>query len=349
MELFIAYSDDHKKHRPPIGSTHPENPLRLQIAIEALRSSSMWSKASILTPKKASLVNVLTVHDNEYVELIREISKRGGGYVDLDTYVSPETFDVALMACGAAIQGVHVLYEKGSSLFLSLLRPPGHHAGRHGRALGAPTLGFCIFNNIAIAARHAEEAMKLRPIVIIDIDVHHGNGTQEIFWNDANVIHIDIHEHDIYPGTGDVEDAGGDEARGTKVNIPLPHYSNDDDYIYVWKEVVEPLILTVKPRIIMLSLGFDAYLNDGLASMNVTSRFFTFAASSLALMAKRFLGTLAVLEGGYTIGLRKGLPAFVKGYIEPQLDIEYRAEPHRGIRIVATRVRKMLREFLGVL
>ena len=349
MELLIAYSDDHKKHRPPVGSTHPENPLRLQIAIEALRSSGMWDKANILIPEKASLDNVFTVHDSEYVELIREVSRRGGGYVDLDTYVSPETFDVALMACGAAIQGVRILCERGSALFLSLLRPPGHHAGRCGRALGAPTLGFCIFNNVAMAAKYAEEAMKLRPIVIIDIDVHHGNGTQEIFWNDANVIHVDIHEHGIYPGTGDVEECGGIEARGTKINIPLPHYSNDDDYIYVWKEIVEPLILTVKPRMIMLSLGFDAYLNDGLASMNVTSKFFTFAAGSLALMAKRFLGTLAVLEGGYTIGLREGLPAFVKGYIEPQLDIEYRAEPHRSTRIIVARVRKVLREFLGVL
>ncbi|HIP56770.1 MAG TPA: histone deacetylase [Ignisphaera aggregans] len=349
MQLFIAYSDDHKKHRPPIASTHPENPLRLEIAIEALRNSGMWDKADVIVPERADLDNVLAVHDSDYVELVREMSKRGGGYIDLDTYVSPHTFDVALLACGAAIQGVRLLLEKGSALFLSLLRPPGHHAGRYGRALGAPTLGFCIFNNIAIAAKYAEEVMKLRPIVIIDIDVHHGNGTQEIFWNDANVIHVDIHEHGIYPGTGDVEDIGGNEARGTKVNIPLPHYSGDDDYIYVWKEVVEPLVFTIKPRMIMLSLGLDAYLDDGLASMSVTSKFFTFAASSLALMAKRFLGTLTVLEGGYTVGLREGLPAFVRGYIQPQIDTEYRVEPHRGVRIVVNRVKKVLREFLGVL
>ncbi len=349
MKLYIAYSDDHEGHRPPDGAPHPENPMRLHIAVEALKSSGLWNRAHIIMPTEVGLEHVLRVHDADYVDLIRKVSERGGGYLDPDTYVARGTLRAALTAIGASIMGVDLLLEKGSALFLSLARPPGHHAGRCGRALGAPTLGFCVFNNVAAAARYAIDVKRVWPIVIVDFDVHHGNGTQEIFWYESNVIHIDIHEHGIYPGTGDLEDVGGGEAEGTKINVPLPSYSSDDDYIYVWKEVVEPLIHLAKPRLILVSAGFDAYKDDGLASMEVTSKFFSFAASSLAILSKRYLGTLIVLEGGYTVGLRDGLASFVEGYISEDQNIESYGKSSAVVRDIVNKVKNVVRRFFGAL
>ncbi len=349
MEFHIAYSDDHKGHRPPNGAPHPENPMRLHIAVEALKSSGLWNRARIIVPMEVSLEYVLRIHDVDYVNLIQKISKRGGGYLDPDTYVARGTLKAALTAIGASIMGVDLLLEKGSTLFLSMTRPPGHHAGRRGKALGAPTLGFCIFNNVAAAARYAIDEKRLWPIVIVDFDVHHGNGTQEIFWYESNVIHIDIHEHGIYPGTGDLEDVGGGEAEGTKINVPLPSHSSDDDYIYVWKEVIEPLINTAKPRLILVSAGFDAYKDDGLASMKVTSKFFSFAGSSLAILSKRYLGTVVVLEGGYTVGLRNGLTSFVEGYISEDRSAESYGKPCATVRDIVNEVKSIVRRFFGTL
>ncbi len=349
MKLYIAYSDEHEGHRPPNGAPHPENPMRLRIAVEALKASGLWSRAHIVVPTEVSLEHVLRVHDADYVDLIRKVSERGGGYLDPDTYVARGTLKAALTAIGASITGVDLLLEKGSALFLSLVRPPGHHAGRCGRALGAPTLGFCVFNNVAAAARYAIDVKRVWPIVIVDFDVHHGNGTQEIFWYEDKVVHVDIHEHGIYPGTGDLEDVGGGDAEGTKINVPLPPYSSDDDYIYVWREVVESLIHLVKPRLVLVSAGFDAYKDDGLASMEVTSRFFRFAASSLAILSRRYLGTLVVLEGGYTVGLRDGLTSFVEGYINEDRSVESYGNPSAVVRNVVNEVRNVVRRFFGTL
>ncbi|HDI02140.1 MAG TPA: histone deacetylase family protein, partial [Ignisphaera sp.] len=228
----------------------------------------------------------------------------------------------------------------------ALTRPPGHHVGRYGRAMGAPTQGFCIFNNIAGAIYYAL-SKKVKPILILDIDVHHGNGTQEIFWRNPDVIHIDIHEEGIYPGTGDIKDIGGDEARGTKINIPMPPLSQDEDYLYVLRELIIPLIDSIKPRIIVMSAGFDAYQHDGLASMMLSQEFYYRFGVAIANICKKYRGLLAVLEGGYTTGLRYGLPAFIKGFInyrEVELrDIEI--EPTKSVKNRVSEVMKILKSY----
>lgn len=308
--MKILYSEVFKAHRAE--AYHPENPKRLELAVEALKTRGLWENPE--EPPEAEVKEILKVHSPEYVEEIRQLSERGVTYIDPDTYVSKGTWKAALKAFGAALQAAK-LAIKEKDFYLALVRPPGHHAGRSGKAFSAPTLGFCIFNNAARAASLLKE--KLGRAIIIDFDVHHGNGTQEIFWKDGSVIHIDIHEDGIYPGSGRVYDVGGEGAEGSKINIPMPHYSKDDDYIFAWREVVIPILENIEPKVVVVSAGFDAFKDDGLATMELTEKFYYFAGASLSKFS-----LVVVLEGGYGVGLKRGLPAFTSGYLAGKADIE---------------------------
>ncbi len=296
--MKVYYDDIFLLHRPQ--NYHPENPKRLETIRKALDRRNLWK--NVVKPRKADLSDVLKVHDRDYVDFVKRMCERGG-YIDSDTYVCKDSWDSALTALGCAVQCVENAV-KDKDLHLALVRPPGHHAGRRGVAMNAPTQGFCIFNNMAMATLKAKEFFDR--VLVIDFDVHHGNGTQEIFWGDLDVIHVDFHEYGIYPGTGAVDDTDG-----AKVNVALPHYCNDDDYIYAWNEVVEPILTYLKPKLVLVSAGFDAFMNDGLATMELSEKFYAFAGSRL-----REFSVVALLEGGYTVGLERGLPAFVEGYLE---------------------------------
>ena len=296
--MKIYYDEVFLQHKP--NGYHPENPNRLKIIRKALEEKGIWQ--NVVKPKEARVEDLLKVHDEEYVDFIRK-SCQNEDFIDSDTYVCRESWDSALTAFGCAIHCVEDAVEN-KDLHLALVRPPGHHAGKKGVAFNAPSLGFCLFNNVAGAVVKAKEFFDR--VLVIDFDVHHGNGTQEIFWGDLSVIHIDFHEYGIYPGSGALE-----ETDGAKINIALPHYSNDNDYIYAWNEVVEPILSDVKPKLVLVSAGFDAFKDDGLATMELTEKFYAFAGSRL-----REFSVVAVLEGGYSIGLERGLPAFVEGYLE---------------------------------
>ncbi len=332
--MRIFYSEVFKDHKPE--GYHPENPKRLEFAVEGLKEFDLWK--NVEEPPEAKVEELLRAHSKEYVEKIRELSKTGFSFIDPDTYVSSATWKAALKAFGAAMEAARLALKK-KDLYLALVRPPGHHAGKGGRAFNAPTLGFCIFNNSAGATLEIRDA--LGEAVVIDFDVHHGNGTQEIFWKDKDVIHIDIHEEGIYPGSGDVYDIGGKGAEGSKVNVPMPHYSKDDDYIFVWQEIVLPILKDVKPRVIVVSAGFDAFKGDGLATMELSEKFYHFAGASLS----RFSLAL-ILEGGYSVGLRKGLPAFIEGYLEGKPELE-KIFPKYGTIKVVEEVRKIQSEWWG--
>lgn len=320
--MEILYSEVFKEHKPL--TYHPENPERLELAIVGLRESGLWR--NVREPPEAEVEELLRVHSEEYVERIRELSKTGFSFVDPDTYVSPATWAAALKAFGAAVETARLALKR-KDIYLALVRPPGHHAGRRGRAFNAPTLGFCIFNNSAGAALEIKDA--LGDAVVIDFDVHHGNGTQEIFWEDKNIVHIDIHEEGIYPGSGKIYDVGGKGAEGSKVNVPMPHYSKDDDYIFAWREMVIPTLENIEPKVVVVSAGFDAFRNDGLATMELTERFYHFAGASLSKSS-----LAVVLEGGYSVGLRKGLPAFVSGYLSREAPIEEVHPSHEAVKVV---------------
>ncbi len=305
--VTVLYHDDFMLHSPE-PYQHPENPARLRRVLEALRARSLEGRVQVREPREGNSSVFTSVHSPSYLKYVLSLGDQGVSWIDADTYVSPGTRKAVARLAGAADEAVSLALEGGKAFIAG--RPPGHHAGIAGRALGAPTNGFCIVNTAALVARMLSARSK--PVVVVDFDLHHGNGTQEIFWDDPNIIHIDIHQDPatIYPGVGFPEDLGTGEAKGTKVNIVTPPYSGDDIYMHALS-VVRAIVEEVKPDYIVFSAGFDAYRGDNdFTVMNVGSRFYWEAGRTLSALAK---GVVAVLEGGYGVGLERGLEAFMAG------------------------------------
>ncbi|EZQ10874.1 MULTISPECIES: histone deacetylase family protein [Acidianus] len=319
--MFIVLSKKHELHYPP--SLHHENPDRIRISLDAIKDLG-----KLVEPDPAQ--NVL-VHSPEYVERV----KRTNGWLDADTYVNTNTYIAALYALGGAELAVRL----GG---IALVRPPGHHSGTNGKALGAPTQGFCIFNNVAYAIKK----LGLKNVAVIDFDVHYGNGTQEIFYRDPEVLHIDIHQDPgtLYPGTGFPEMIGEGEGRGTKVNLIVPPLSRDDIYLELIP-IVESILDDYKPSTLIFSAGFDAYVEDGLSSVMATEKTF-YSFGRLNYPSKS-----AVLEGGYSEGLRRGLRAFAEGFsnLEKDYPITYSTDSvkTRFLQYLG-KERKILRDYWKV-
>ncbi|MCD6340935.1 MAG: histone deacetylase [Desulfurococcales archaeon] len=308
ISVGIVYDKIYLRHSDVVG-THPESPSRLIKIMYSLEGLSLLKKVSVIKPEKAPLEAIYSVHDREYVELIKNTSSESFKYIDSDTYVNKWTYTAALYAAGGTIKAIEATLAGNYLRVFALVRPPGHHAGIRGSALGAPTLGFCIFNNVAIGAKYLL-SKGFKKIAIVDIDVHHGNGAQEIFWTNPYVLHIDIHQRGIYPGTGSISDVGGGDAAGTKVNIPLDYGAGDITYSILLTEIIEPLISEFKPDYILVSAGFDAHHSDHLAGLSLTARGYYEIFSRIVKLADRYCGgkLVAVLEGGYRDGLTKGVP-----------------------------------------
>ncbi len=322
--VTALYTPRFLEHKPPY--PHPENPSRLRIALEALRS---LGEVEVVEPGSATVEDLLRVHDAEYVEAIRRIVEEGLPFVDNDTYASPGTLGAALAAAGAAMDAVRMA---GSSVPVALVRPPGHHAGRRGRAMGAATQGFCIFNNLAVAAAMLLSA-GCRRVAVVDFDAHHGNGTQEIFYSEPRVLHIDLHEDpaSLYPGTGFPTQLGSGEGEGTKVNVVLPPSSADDVYLAAIEEVVVPLLEEFKPEVLLFSAGFDAFEGDGLTHLRAGERAFHELGRIPRVVGVSRVAT--VLEGGYSAGLSRGLPAFVSALAGSEADWPVKTSREAVVRL----------------
>ena len=274
---------------------HPENPGRLVAIWEALQNASLPAGVSWTEPAPATLEQVLRVHRPELVNLVRELAARGGGPIDADTVTSARSYDAALVAAGGAIAAVrHVLAKPGQRAF-ALVRPPGHHATPE------QPMGFCLFNNAAIAVRAALDEHGLKRVAIVDFDVHHGNGTQAVFAAEPRVLFLSLHQFPWYPGTGRLEEVGEGAARGQTVNLPLPAGCGDAAYQAAFERVVEPVVRRFQPELIVVSAGFDAHWADPLAEMAVSTTGFVAMARALAGLADELCqGRLALtLEGGY--------------------------------------------------
>ncbi|HJN43685.1 MAG: histone deacetylase [Vicinamibacterales bacterium] len=289
--MLLVGSDHFIDHQTPDG--HPEQPARARVMAEVSRR---WSDAggALTAPRPATLDELVRVHTPEYVDQIADTAGQRFR-LDADTYTSADSYDVALHAAGAAITAVeHTLTEAMPAI--AFVRPPGHHA-EPDRAMG-----FCLFNNVAVAAASARAAGVNR-VAILDYDVHHGNGTQWMFYDDPAVLYVSLHQYPFYPGTGAVTDVGRGDGIGFTLNVPLEAGASDADYDRAMREVVGPVVTAFAPELILLSAGYDAHAQDPLGGMQVSTEGFAAMTAHVQRLAETCCqGRLAaVTEGGYDL------------------------------------------------
>ncbi|NUN12156.1 MAG: histone deacetylase [Myxococcales bacterium] len=276
------------------GRFHPESPWRLRALLDALAETSLpWAKTKEI-PNQATAEQLVWIHEPSYVDWV--LSYRGKhGKIDAETILSPASVDAALWAAGGAVAAVDEVLEGRTKTAWVLGRPPGHHAGtRRG-------MGFCVFNHVALGVRWALNRGVTR-VAILDIDVHHGNGTQEIFWNDPNVLFISSHQNNLFPAIGGTADEnGGPDARGTNLNMPMSAGAQDDDFMRVWTELAEPVLDHFRPQLMFVSAGFDAHIDDPLGGLAVTEQGYARFSKWLQQAADRWTQgrSVWVWEGGY--------------------------------------------------
>ncbi|HEX6585959.1 MAG TPA: histone deacetylase [Solirubrobacterales bacterium] len=273
---------------------HPENARRL-IAIEEAMSDRDWLGMELVEAPPAERDQLHRVHGESHVAGIEELAGRGGGAIDLDTVASAGSWEAALHAAGGAIHGVERLLEWGGFAFCGL-RPPGHHAERD-RAMG-----FCLFNNVAVAAAHAVDQCGADRVLILDWDVHHGNGTEAIFYDSSRVLYVSIHQSPLYPGTGAIADHGSGEGEGHTVNLPVPPGSGPDEFLSLVQHVVAPIGRDWRPGLLCVSAGYDAHRDDPLANCALDEGAYAdMAATIRTLGAELGAPVLLCLEGGYAL------------------------------------------------
>ena len=308
-ELFV-------QHKAPSG--HPERPERATAVRDALVAAGIDRRGTHIPIRAATDDELVRVHSAAYLEEMARALPGHTGWIDPDTYFSPKSWEAARAAAGSTSDLAQKILAGQLTTAISVVRPPGHHATRE-RAMG-----FCLLNNVAAAAAAARAAGAAR-VAIVDWDVHHGNGTQDIFWDDPNVLYMSVHQFPYYPGTGAPTEIGGAHALGATVNVGLPGGSHDRDYFAVFDHVFLPKLHAFKPDLLFISAGFDAFEHDPLAGMRVTRAGFAALARRLRRAADLWSGgrALVVLEGGYDLdGLAGGmtgvLEAMTGGTPEPE-------------------------------
>jgi acetoin utilization deacetylase AcuC-like enzyme len=346
----LIYDERYLQHKT--GSSHCETPERLKTALTALKDYNLLEsgKCQIFQPRLATVEEVTAVHDSDYVEEIRQFCRQGGGHYDGDTFLSPESYDVALLAAGGALKACELVYSGRAVNAFALVRPPGHHSGVSGRTTRVSTVGFCVFNNVAIATTHLLREKLAERVAILDIDVHHGNGTQEIFDRTPKVLYTSIHEEGIYPWTGEYTEIGEGEGRGYKVNAPLPSRSGDEVYLKIFREVIVPIVKQFKPNAILASVGYDAHQADQIAQMLLTTSGYVEIFKQIIGLAEQCCGGrfIVCLEGGYsTAALSTALPATVAAMAGTSIQVDERAYHVPLPPSKADRVIEELRKTLG--
>ena len=298
-------------HRAPSG--HPERSARVEAVRDALLAAHVAQRGTQIAIRTATDEELARVHGGAYLTELERLVPGKSGWLDPDTYYSPETWNAARAAAGSACELATRVLAGELSQGIAVVRPPGHHATRD------TAMGFCLLNNVAAAAAAARAAGASR-VAIVDWDVHHGNGTQDIFWTDPDVLYMSVHQFPYYPGTGAASEIGGPGALGATVNVGLPAGSRDSDYAAVFDHVFAPKLEAWKPDLILISAGFDAYEHDPLAGMRVTHAGFAQMAARMRALADRVAGgrIVAVLEGGYDLdGLGGGMTATLNALVEP--------------------------------
>ena len=294
MKVGLVYDPIYLEHDT---GDHPENSRRLVSIMSYLEKSGVEEKLAVVAPRPATIEELEAVHAPEYIAMIKRTADNGGGWLDMDTVISPMSYEAALYAAGGFVQAVGAVVRGECDSAFALVRPPGHHA------IASRAMGFCIFNNMAIAARFALAELKLRRVLIVDFDVHHGNGTQNAFYDDPRVLYFSTHQYPFYPGTGWIDEVGEGDGKGTTVNFPMTAGWGDEEYLRAFREVMIPVARRFQPELILVSVGFDPHWADNLAMMQVSVSGFAGMVMMLRdLAAELCRGRLALtLEGGYNL------------------------------------------------
>ncbi|MCC7411700.1 MAG: histone deacetylase [Gammaproteobacteria bacterium] len=280
------------------GAGHPECRARLEAAMRHLDAQPWFGDLRRYTPRMAAREWLMSVHAEDYIVRAQATCEAGQPFLDtLDVAVSPSSFDIALLAAGGALELADRVVAREIDSGFALLRPPGHHA-EHSSALG-----FCLFNNIAILARYLQREHGLDKILILDWDVHHGNGTQHTFEEDPSVLYVSTHQYPYYPGTGAAYETGNGRGRGATLNCPMPAGATDDAYQRAFMEVILPRVNHFKPEAVLLSAGFDAHRDDPLAQINLSEHMFGWMTARMLEAADQHAGgrVVSLLEGGYNL------------------------------------------------
>jgi acetoin utilization deacetylase AcuC-like enzyme len=289
---------------------HPENVRRLPGVVEHLRASSEWERLFVLYPRYARVEDAVRSHDAGFVGLLESAATDAPVWLDTDTRVSAGSFRTSMLAAGAALNAVDAVameaYHRPDSLF-TLTRPPGHHTGPD-RAMG-----FCLVNHVSVAARYAQAHYGIERVAILDWDVHHGNGTQDIHREDPSVLFVSLHQWPLYPGTGWLDDVGAGAGTGATVNLPMPPGSGDSEYLEALERVALPVIEAFRPGLLLVSAGQDGHAADPLSDQRLSLAGFRSMAERAAALARRLgIGLVVVHEGGYNVST---LPAIDRAIV----------------------------------
>ncbi|MBI3931945.1 MAG: histone deacetylase [Acidobacteria bacterium] len=288
------------------GADHPERAARLDAVRRGLQGAGLDGRTRLLEPRPCTREELLRVHTPEHVALVASTRGRTHRF-DPDTQAGPRSYEAALLAAGAVVDAVDRVLDGDLDRAFCAVRPPGHHAGRD------TAMGFCLFNNVAVAAAHAC-VRGLGRVAVVDWDVHHGNGTQAIFWDDPRVLYLSSHQYPFYPGSGALDEVGEGAGRGFTVNLPLPGGLGDAEYARLYRTLVLPVVRAFDPELLLVSAGFDPHADDPLAGMAVTARGFAeLAAVCVEAAQGAARGRIVVgLEGGYDLeGLASSAAAVV--------------------------------------
>jgi acetoin utilization deacetylase AcuC-like enzyme len=276
---------------------HPESRKRLESTLAELNSSGLFENNELLKIRSATVEELNVCHSEEYIDYVRNFCARDGGSLDADTYANRFSFEAATTAAGSLIDSVHDVINGELRNVFALLRPPGHHA------LSNKSMGFCIFGNVAIAAKAAMRNSQISRVAIVDIDVHHGNGTQALVGDDPDILYVSTHQYPFYPGTGSMKEIGKGKSEGSLLNIPLPASVNDDGFKDIYNEIIIPKIEQYKPELLIISAGYDAHWDDPLANMGLSLSGYSWISQQLNELAVKLCNSkiIFVLEGGYNL------------------------------------------------
>ena len=290
----IIYDTVFLKHDHP---GHPESAGRLEAIMKKITDSGLIKILLQLNSLPATIEEVKLCHSKDYIERVRDVCNKGGGFLDPDTYTTEHSYDAAMTAVGSLIEMTNMVINGQIKNGFALLRPPGHHA------LKDRAMGFCVFGNVAITAKAALQNNEIKKVAIVDIDVHHGNGTQALVEDNSDILYISTHQYPFYPGTGGLTEIGRGRYEGTLMNIPLPPHVGDNGFTKIYSEAVLPKIEKFHPDLLFVSAGYDAHWDDPLANMGLSLSGYSWISEELVKISEKLCDSKIVftLEGGYNL------------------------------------------------